>query len=78
MKKVVKILMLFLALSAFAVSYSRAQEVVVSARLSNHPREIRSAAITTPCLGVRRMGAKRGHLCLARRLLGICHAQRQW
>ena len=43
MKKFTKILMLFLALSAFAVSYSYAQEVVVSARLVDHPREVRSA-----------------------------------
>jgi len=43
MKKITKILMLFLALSAVAVSRSAAQEVVVGARLSNHPAEVRTA-----------------------------------
>lgn len=43
MKKITKILMLFFALSVFTISYSRAQEIVVSARLSNHPPEVRPA-----------------------------------
>lgn len=41
MKKIVKILMLFLALSAFGLSKTFAQEVVVRARMYHHEREIR-------------------------------------
>jgi hypothetical protein len=41
MKKISRILMLCLALSAFAVARSSAQEVVVGARLYNHPPEVR-------------------------------------
>ena len=41
MKKITKVLMLFLALSAFTVSFVRAQEIVIGARLYNHPREVR-------------------------------------
>jgi len=42
MKKVTKILMLFLALSALTVSYSYAQEIVVHARLAAR-HEVRTA-----------------------------------
>ncbi|HZY36696.1 MAG TPA: hypothetical protein VFE53_08620 [Mucilaginibacter sp.] len=41
MKKISKILMLAIALSAFTVSLSCAQEVVVGARLYYHHRDIR-------------------------------------
>ena len=41
MKKVIKMLVLCLALSAFAASKVHAQEVVVRARLVDHPREVR-------------------------------------
>ena len=43
MKKITRILMLLLALSTFAVARSVAQEVIVGARLSNHPAEVRTA-----------------------------------
>jgi hypothetical protein len=43
MKKFTKILMLFLALSAFTVSYTYAQEIVIGARLTSHPRDVRPA-----------------------------------
>jgi hypothetical protein len=43
MKKLVKVLMLVLALSAFGASFVHAQEVVVKGRLYNHPREVRPA-----------------------------------
>ncbi len=38
MKKIIRVLMLFLAISAFAVSVSHAQEIVVGARIGRpHP-----------------------------------------
>jgi hypothetical protein len=43
MKKIVRILMLCLALGTFAVAKSAAQEVIVGARLADHPREVRPA-----------------------------------
>ena len=43
MKKLVKVLMLFFALSAFSTSFAHAQEVVVRSRMYNHPREVRPA-----------------------------------
>jgi len=39
MKKFIRVLMLFFALSAFAVSYSYAQQIVVSARLHDRDRD---------------------------------------
>src|ERR1700761_8630193 len=53
MKKITRILMLVLALSAFAVSKNYAQEVVVGARLYNHPPEVRP------------MRPSRGHIWVA-------------
>jgi len=41
MKKFTKFLMLLFGLSVFTASYSYAQEVVIGARLYNHPREVR-------------------------------------